>query len=554
MKKKWILLFSIFSTYAVCFAQTNRLNNQQVQSLTALGHLWGFLKYYHPQVAKGAWDWDSVLLQKIPLYREAKNKEAVSKLTSEWIKELGPVNPCKNCYKNVPDSLAYNLDFSWMSEKTFTTEVASRLNFIRDNRNFGKHYYAEYINKNLVRFAHEKFYNEPKYLFPDANTRLLVLFRYWNIVNYFSPYKYLSDKNWNTVLQEKVPAFFNAKDTLAYQLEFVKLVNELGDGHSIFYSNPVLENFFGHLYQTPFTCMLIDNQFVVNFISNDSAAAALGIRKGDIIKEVNGEDAVKKYSRLIPYVIASNEDARAQIFAKHFLFRSKDSVFIIKKLRSGKAFLDTIQLSSKQIPFNLPAKHWKIISDSIGYVNMDALQKNEVDSMMKELFFTKGLIIDLRAYPHNTWDLIAGYLSEKPFVMSRISYADLDYPGVFLYQKTTWYGKENRSPYKGKVILLVDESTVSHAEYSAMGLQAATHTITIGNTTAGQDGDITERFWMPGALFSRFSGKGVYYPDGTITQRKGVRIDIKMRPTVKGLQEGRDEILETAINYIWLNK
>lgn len=441
-----------------------------------------------------------------------------------------------------------------MSEKNFTADVLSQLNTIKENRNFGSHYYVEYTNKNLVRFTHEKVYNEPKYLFPDRNSRLLVLFRYWNIVNYFSPYKYLSDKNWNTVLQEKISAFYNAKDTLAYQLEVIKLINELGDGHSNFYYNPVLENFFGHIYQTPFTCMLIDNQFVVNFISNDSAAAVLGIKKGDVITEVNGEDAIKKFKRLSPYVIASNEYARAQKFAKSYLFNSKDSVFAIKRLRAGRVFFDTVQLSHKLIPFNLPANHWKINSDSIGYINMDALQKNEVDAMMKEFFFTKGLIIDLRAYPHNTWDLIANYLSEKPFVMCRTSYADLDYPGVFLYQKPTWYGKENRFPYKGKVILLVDESTVSHAEYSAMGLQAATHTITIGNTTAGQDGDVTERFWMPGALFSRFSGIGVCYPDGTITQRKGVRIDIKVRPTIEGLQEGRDEILETAINYILLNK
>ncbi|HTM93488.1 MAG TPA: S41 family peptidase, partial [Flavisolibacter sp.] len=103
----------------------------------------------------------------------------------------------------------------------------------------------------------------------------------------------------------------------------------------------------------------------------------------------------------------------------------------------------------------------------------------------------------------------------------------------------------------GKVVLLVDESTVSHAEYSAMGLQAATHTITIGNTTAGQNGDISERFWLPGGVFSRFSGLGIRYFDGTPMQRRGIKIDIRVRPTIKGLQDGRDEVLETAIKYLF---
>lgn len=549
MKRKFLVLIPVFWIYLACFGQTQSLGRQQVQSLTVLGELWGFLKYYHPQVAKGSWSWDSVLLRKIPLYRDAKNKEAVSKLTTEWIKELGPVAACKNCYQHVPDSLAYNLDFTWMTQKNFSDEVLSQLKFIRENRAIGARYYVQYISKRLVRFV-EKVYNGPDYIFPEPGMRLLVLFRYWNIVNYFSPYKFLGDKDWKTVLAEKIPAFYNARDTISFHLEFVKLVNELDDGHSNYFFNPVLQNYFGGNYELPFHCTLIKNQFVVNSISNDSAAAAIRIQKGDVISEVNGENTLKKFRRLSPYVIASNEETRAQKFALGYLFYSKDSTFIIKKIRAGKTFLDTIQLFTKPIPFILPVKHWNIISDSIGYVNMDALQKNEVGPMMKDLFFTKGLIIDLRAYPHDTWDLIANYLCEKPFVMEKGTYADLNYPGVFLFEPPVWHGKLNPAPYKGQVILLVDESTVSHGEYSAMGLQAATHTITIGSTTAGQDGDVTERFWMPGGLFSRFSGLGVFYPDGTLTQRKGVRIDIKIRPTIKGLQQGRDEVLEAAIKYI----
>lgn len=43
---------------------------------------------------------------------------------------------------------------------------------------------------------------------------------------------------------------------------------------------------------------------------------------------------------------------------------------------------------------------------------------------------------------------------------------------------------------------------------------------------------------------------GVYYPDGTETQRTGVRIDVPIKPTIKGIKEGRDELLEKAIAII----
>jgi hypothetical protein len=47
-----------------------------------------------------------------------------------------------------------------------------------------------------------------------------------------------------------------------------------------------------------------------------------------------------------------------------------------------------------------------------------------------------------------------------------------------------------------------------------------------------------------------FSGLGVFYPDGTNTQRVGVRIDHYVTPTIEGIRTGRDELLEKAIELI----
>lgn len=50
--------------------------------------------------------------------------------------------------------------------------------------------------------------------------------------------------------------------------------------------------------------------------------------------------------------------------------------------------------------------------------------------------------------------------------------------------------------------------------------------------------------------FLRAFGFGVYYPDGTNTQRAGVRIDVPVHATVEGLRAGRDEILEKALEIV----
>ena len=46
------------------------------------------------------------------------------------------------------------------------------------------------------------------------------------------------------------------------------------------------------------------------------------------------------------------------------------------------------------------------------------------------------------------------------------------------------------------------------------------------------------------------SGIGVYYPDGTNTQRIGIVPDIWVEPTINGIKQGKDEVLKKAIEII----
>ena len=46
------------------------------------------------------------------------------------------------------------------------------------------------------------------------------------------------------------------------------------------------------------------------------------------------------------------------------------------------------------------------------------------------------------------------------------------------------------------------------------------------------------------------SGLGVFYPDKRPTQRVGIIPDIEVKPTIAGIQAGRDELLERALREI----
>jgi len=43
---------------------------------------------------------------------------------------------------------------------------------------------------------------------------------------------------------------------------------------------------------------------------------------------------------------------------------------------------------------------------------------------------------------------------------------------------------------------------------------------------------------------------GVFYPDKKPTQRVGIIPDEEVKPTIAGIRDGRDELLEVAIRHI----
>src|SRR5258706_11610964 len=65
--------------------------------------VWGFLKYYHPAVASGKYDWDSVFVSNIQKVINAKSNLEFNSILSSIIRDIG-LNPRAKKPK-VPDSL-----------------------------------------------------------------------------------------------------------------------------------------------------------------------------------------------------------------------------------------------------------------------------------------------------------------------------------------------------------------------------------------------------------------------------------------------------------------
>ena len=97
--------------------------------------------------------------------------------------------------------------------------------------------------------------------------------------------------------------------------------------------------------------------------------------------------------------------------------------------------------------------------------------------------------------------------------------------------------------YKGQIIILIDVTTGSAAEDMAAKLKAASNVKIIGEPTNGSTG--TPMFYdLPGG------GRLRVCTINTPLSGVGVQPDISVNRTLKGIADGRDEILEAAIEYL----
>lgn len=184
----------------------------------------------------------------------------------------------------------------------------------------------------------------------------------------------------------------------------------------------------------------------------------------------------------------------------------------------------------------------------IGYIDLGRIIKKDIPTIKQEFINTKGIIIDIRSFPPDIFNLLAPYFVSGTTSFAKHTKANPNNPGEFTF--TSLYKiPATQNTYKGKLVVLVNEETLSNGEYTAMAFRAGKNTTIIGSQTSGFDGNVS-KIVLPGGLTTYISGNGVYYPDGKETQRIGIVPDIEANPTIKGISEGRDEVLEKAIDFL----
>jgi hypothetical protein len=516
--------------------------------LAALGRVWGLTKYFHPGVTGGSVDWDAALLTAIPRVSAASGKAS---LNDELLRLMRAAGPEPRLPAGVSaDQAETDPLFAWIDDRTlFESSTVQALKAIRRAT---VPLAARYV-KGATGAGNPDFSGEAPWIgsaLPNEGERLLALFRFWNMVQYFFPNRDIADRSWSQVLTDFIPGFIGARTEVSYHLAAAELIARIDDTHGAT-SSIALSNYWGQNLP-PIRTRFVESQTVVTRVYPNYLGSA-DIRVGDVITDIGGTPIAELRSRPARYLAASNEIVRQRLIDST-VFRTNADSMILGVSRSGVARSVTVPtyrgalMSTEETTLLSQDPKWRVLPGNIGYANLSLVTDAEVPAMIAALRNTRAIVFDLRYYPNFILYLVAQWLNPAARDFSLLTGPDYRHPGSF--QRVALLQAGPASPrqdyYRGRVVILADERTQSRAEFTVMALRTAPDVLVVGSQTAGADGNVSQ-IDLPGGIRTFFSGLGVFYPDGTPTQRVGIVPDVVVTPTISGIQNGIDEVLQRAL-------
>ncbi|HMH88422.1 MAG TPA: S41 family peptidase, partial [Steroidobacteraceae bacterium] len=505
--------------------RVDELSKVQIGNLAALGKVWGFLKYHHPDITSGRRNWDYDLFRVLPKVLAATDRVASNAALAQWVADVGSVAPCSPCATLETADLHLRPDLKWIADQRYLGRDLSRaLQRIYVNRPVrDRQFYVSRAPNGQPSFDDELTYGALKV--PDAGIQLLALFRFWNIVEYWSPYRNLIS-DWNRVLRDFIPRVVLAKDSDDYQRQLMLVIAAIQDGHANLLSSLRVRPPIGDC-QLPVNLRFVENRPVVTGNTSDELAKKSGLQIGDVVTKIDGQPVTKLVSEIAPYYAASNEAGRLRDIGRS-LTRGKCGEVSVAVLRGS----GTLEFNAERVPLakldltrdrrhDLPGETFQMLAGNVAYLKLSSVKIDQVSAYIEAAADTKGLIIDIRNYPSEFVAYPLGsHLVSNPTVFASNTFTDIVNPGAF-----HWRIGGTITPdlphYSGKILILVDENSQSQSETTAMAFRAAPGAIIIGSTTAGTDGNVSG-IPLPGRLQSMISGIGVFHPDHKPTQRIGI--------------------------------
>lgn len=551
--------FLIFLVLALCFfsagAQdvSKSLDDNQLKefNLYKLCKIWGFIKYRNEDIVISNIDWDDALKDQLLFVASPDFDIKIDKWLRSNLKECGTQSDSMDSLR----SYTARADYSWLKDLTLFGPILAKYLYQYDcfYPNVEAHTYVTNGQWKVtpkfkeVAYANVEVWNSEYY-------KILSLFRYWNIIEYFHPYKYLNSRNWNDVLKEFIPRFLESHSELSYKLMLMELFSRIEDSHGGLHNDETIANYYGKK-QIPVELFLLNGEVIVKdiFLGFEDKIA---LKRGDVITAIDGQKIPFLIEKNKKTIVASNDAAMSRELMQRLVRTQKDivEVAVLNEKTSAVEEVEVPTLGYSILSYIMKkVPSHSVLDGDIGYLYPGSLTSiDEINEILKQFKNKKAIVLDYRCYP----PIILQHLLPEFILPHAIEYHisthfDWTNLGSFYYKNPVSIGKENPDYFKGKLAVLLNEFSTSQPEFETLAYKKGPNTMVIGSNSGGTIGNYTS-IVLPGNILTMMSGAEVRDAAKTQIQKLGIDPDIYVERTKKGIRQGKDEILEKALE--WINK
>ncbi|MGC2661469.1 MAG: S41 family peptidase [Bryobacteraceae bacterium] len=403
----------------------------------------------------------------------------------------------------------------------------------------------------------DKAYEDQPY--PRTELRILAATKIWGAFHYFFAYKDLMDEDWDDDYAEFLPRLEAAKNVRDYNLAVSQMVVRVDDANATVNSDE-LTSYFGEA-PPPLRLRLIEKKPVVTRVLPEAKAA--GIVPGDVVVDVDHNDAVERANNEAKYISASTRAWLGDRVMERLLNGPEGSVATLTiKSAGGQEKQVQLKRSNAYEPELEIARDGdvvRLLAGGIGYADLNRLKQDEVSAMWEKLHDAKAIIFDMRGRAATGAAEIAPRLAKASGLAGAIVNGPLallpDVPTRENLTETSSYffvqalPKSPAAAYTGKTVMLVDERTIGAAEHTALFFESANNTTFVGSPSAGALSETTN-FVVPGGLVIGLSGRDIRHGNSGQLQRLGIQPSVAVTPTISGIRRGEDEVLAKAVEYV----
>lgn len=373
--------------------------------------------------------------------------------------------------------------------------------------------------------------------YADADVRLAAVVEIWNVLRHFYPYQSEVHVDWDGHLRQALLDVGASDDLDGGVQALQRLVHALQDGHGE----------VGHIRapgrgSLPFSLDIVEGRAVVVATSEPSRFAI-----GDVVERIGHETALDRIAQTERLLSGSPQWRRFKAAAWEVPKGPKGRTVDVTVVHNGASrIVSATYGATEPAPPDRPASIHRY-DDGVWYVDLTRAAWADVVLQLPEIAEAPGVVFDMRGYPTDTHPIIDHLIDHQEDALW-MHVPAIVAPGgdVSTWQHLGWHRKPATPHINGNVAFLTGPGAISYGESLVGYVQAHGLGTRVGAPTAGANGDIV-RVDAAGGYFVIFSGMRVTRHDGTSFHRVGLVPDLPVNPTLAGLQEGRDEVLEIGL-------